>query len=311
MSGIHTKDGMVVKDRADAVPAEARADIEAALSTFRQWLLECEHARDELIEANVDSEAVRVDTSLFGLISQWTEVRQEMQRKAEAEQHARKEIDQALASLQSGADQAINKLQSGADQTLNSLKSVADQALNTVQSSADQAIDKLQSGAQEVQQTVSHGVQETVQGSVKELLSPLVKDRDRLRESMRSRLQNAQYNWLELLLDLRETLDDTAQAARSAGADLGWRKIFVPSGLTTGLTDHFDTALHRVDGALESRDVKRIDCIGKPVDPQFMRVVETVAHDELPDGHVCEIVRQGYVCGEEVIRFAEVKAVKS
>jgi molecular chaperone GrpE len=149
-----------------------------------------------------------------------------------------------------------------------------------------------------------------VQSGVRKVLDPLVRERDRLRDDVAARLDAEQRSWAELLLDIREALARGEEASQQARGRLGFlRRWLLPRGLFAGLLDGYAMALRRIDAMLASRDIRRIECLGQRVDPERMRVVDLVQREDLPEGHVSEVVREGYTCGSRVIRFAEVRAV--
>lgn len=140
-------------------------------------------------------------------------------------------------------------------------------------------------------------------------LDPLVTERDRLRDELQGELESQQRTWVDLLLDVRDALARAAEASRQAGRRVGWRRWFLPRDLHGSLLEGYELALRRIDAALESRDIRPIECAGQRLDPRRMRVVDVVQRDDLPEGCVVEVVRRGYVKGTRVIRFAEVRAV--
>ena len=113
----------------------------------------------------------------------------------------------------------------------------------------------------------------------------------------------------ETFFDLREALARGARTSRRAGDRLGWRRRLLPRDLLEGLFEGYDLALRRIDAVLDSHAVQPIECEGRRVDPERMRVVALVACDGVPPGHVADVVRRGYVRGRRVIRCAEVRAV--
>ncbi len=161
----------------------------------------------------------------------------------------------------------------------------------------DRAVGEFQQGIDQVQQ------------GAQRLLEPLVRDRDRLREDSAARLESQQRAWVENLLDIREALARGEATSRQAVGRIGWRRWFLPRGLFGGLLEGYGLALKRLDAALEARDIRPIACLGQKVDPETMRVVDLVQREDLPAGHVAEILRPGYTCGAKLIRYAEVRAV--
>ena len=144
-------------------------------------------------------------------------------------------------------------------------------------------------------------------GQAQQMLVPLMRERD----DAQARLAATEQQWITVLVDGREALARGAAATAKAHRRLGWRRWFLPRGLFGGLTEGYDASLRRIDAALESCGVTPIDCIGAPVDPNRMRVVDVVPRGDHPAGHVCEEIRRGYVRGDVVIRHAEVRAVSA
>ncbi len=64
----------------------------------------------------------------------------------------------------------------------------------------------------------------------------------------------------------------------------------------------------RLERAFAASQIQRVVCAGKMVDPQTMRVVETVRDANRPLGTVLEELRPGYLRAGKVLRHAEVKA---
>ncbi|MBW3542495.1 MAG: nucleotide exchange factor GrpE [Planctomycetes bacterium] len=67
----------------------------------------------------------------------------------------------------------------------------------------------------------------------------------------------------------------------------------------------------RIETTLRQNGIRRIDCTGRRVDPARMTVVELVDDRRAEPETVIEEVRPGYVWGETVVRYAEVRAVAS
>jgi molecular chaperone GrpE len=166
----------------------------------------------------------------------------------------------------------------------------------TARQELDRAIDGFQEGLGEVQQLVQRQ------------MDPLLRDRDRLREDLSGQIESQRRSWVELTLDVREALLRGRDASQQAGRRLGWRRCFLPRGILDGLLEGYGLALQRIDSVLEARGVREIACVGRRVDPERMRVVDVVADRETPEGHVIEVLRSGYTCGDRVIRYAEVRA---
>jgi molecular chaperone GrpE len=61
---------------------------------------------------------------------------------------------------------------------------------------------------------------------------------------------------------------------------------------------------------LEAEGVKRIEAKGQPFDPNFHEAISSESHDEVESGYVIEVVQNGYMLGERVIRPAMVRVAQ-
>jgi molecular chaperone GrpE len=69
-------------------------------------------------------------------------------------------------------------------------------------------------------------------------------------------------------------------------------------------------SLARVDRILEQSDLEVISTTSQDFDPELMEVVEVVGNSGRPAGEVVEEVRRGYMRGEVVFRYAQVKVAR-
>lgn len=72
-----------------------------------------------------------------------------------------------------------------------------------------------------------------------------------------------------------------------------------------------ELVLLRVRRLMERTGLSRMDVLGQPFDPEWMRAVESVEADGVPPGAVAEEVRPGYVLGDTVLRPADVRVARS
>lgn len=72
----------------------------------------------------------------------------------------------------------------------------------------------------------------------------------------------------------------------------------------------FDMILNHFKDVLDSNDVKPMECVGKPFDPHFHHVTETVESDEHPPGTIVEETLKGYLFEGKTLRPAHVIVVK-
>ena len=61
---------------------------------------------------------------------------------------------------------------------------------------------------------------------------------------------------------------------------------------------------------LESEGVKRMEAAGQPFDPNFHEAISSEPNEEVESGHVIEVVQNGYMLGERVIRPAMVRVAQ-
>ncbi len=145
----------------------------------------------------------------------------------------------------------------------------------------------------------------------KGLLEGVVRDRDRLRDDVRTQREAEAQSWAEALLDVRDVLVRATEASRQSRRRGGWRRWFVKDdaqGALDALHEGNTLALRRLDAALEARGIRAIDCLGKAVDPYRVKVVDVVQRGDVAAGTVIEIIRPGYTWAEHVLRYAEVRA---
>ncbi len=76
------------------------------------------------------------------------------------------------------------------------------------------------------------------------------------------------------------------------------------------LLEGFDLIQNRVAGVLKSEAIEPIACLGLPVDPERMIVIETTDTSDRPPQTVIEELRRGYIWRGRILRLAEVRAVR-
>jgi molecular chaperone GrpE len=77
-----------------------------------------------------------------------------------------------------------------------------------------------------------------------------------------------------------------------------------------GLIAGYRMSLARVDRAVEQAGLEVIPAAGGPFDPERMEVVEVAGDTGRPAGEVIEEVRRGYLRGDVVFRYAQVKVAR-
>ncbi len=76
------------------------------------------------------------------------------------------------------------------------------------------------------------------------------------------------------------------------------------------LLEGFDLIQNRVRRLLQSEAIEPIACVGRPVDPERMIVVDITESPDWPPRTVIEELRRGYTWRGRILRLAEVRAVR-
>ena len=61
---------------------------------------------------------------------------------------------------------------------------------------------------------------------------------------------------------------------------------------------------------MENEGVKRIEAVGQPFDPNFHEAISSEPNEDVESGYVIEVVQNGYMLGERVIRPAMVRVAQ-
>jgi len=128
-------------------------------------------------------------------------------------------------------------------------------------------------------------------------LKYLQADFDNYRKRMDKEIQDAEDSsareaatkLLSVLDELELAMEHTKTAARGSAMQEGVRMVY-----------------RKLDGALESMGLKKIECIGKPFDPAFQEAVEKVQGKGVED-IVVEEIRSGFTFRGQVLRPSMVK----
>lgn len=151
-----------------------------------------------------------------------------------------------------------------------------------------------------------------------ELFETLRSNNNRLNDELNRRLEQEakQQAAIEqpLLLELLELRDSLAAGVRSAETySPGWlaRHLSPEQRFIDGLCRGQEMTLQKLDEALERYGVARIEAEGEQLTPQCMRAVGIEHRQEVGDGEVLGIVRDGYRRDGNLLRMAQVVVNKS
>ncbi|NOH04509.1 MAG: nucleotide exchange factor GrpE [Chloroflexi bacterium] len=101
----------------------------------------------------------------------------------------------------------------------------------------------------------------------------------------------------EIFKKVLPVLDDLERALQNRPADDAWA-----SGI--------ELVARKFQSILEMEGVKRIEAQGAAFDPNVHEAISHEPSDEVESGHVIEVVQNGYVLGERVIRPALVRVAQ-
>ena len=134
----------------------------------------------------------------------------------------------------------------------------------------------------------------------------LARDLERARETQGVTQRQAERRLLLDLIDLRDRI--AAAMAVFEGYQPGFfsRLATQETRLAQGLGEGIALTLSRLDDALLERHVRPIEAVGKPLDPNTMRVVGVKHEAQRSAGEVPSVARWGYLRDEELLRLAEV-----
>jgi len=101
----------------------------------------------------------------------------------------------------------------------------------------------------------------------------------------------------DIIKKVLPALDDLERALQNRPAEDAWA-----SGI--------ELIARKLQNLLEGEGVKRIEAKGAAFDPNFHEAISHEPSDEVESGHVIEVVQNGYMLGERVIRPALVRVAQ-
>ncbi len=113
------------------------------------------------------------------------------------------------------------------------------------------------------------------------------RDNEMLRVSMKG----------DLFKKVLPVLDDLERAMQNRPADNSW-------------ANGIELIIRKYQNILDSEGVKRIDAKGAAFDPTFHEAISHEPSTEVESGHVIDVVQNGYMIGERVIRPALVRVAQ-
>lgn len=252
-------------------------DNDEVLNRFRGWL---EQARaDGAALAESPQEDGEAAVGLYQLVEQLTAMRHDVKLLTKAARGTEEREEATLVSMQAAIEQ-IRGLEPKEE-------AAADKAARPLVESLIDLDESLVRGRRVIQQAR--------QRVLEELNAELAEARQRL-----DAIYKTQPWWRRILC---RKWHNAARAVYSANT------IETGRGIFDSLLEGFDLIQNRLQRTLQQHSIVRMQCVGKPADPNSMTVIEVVSDVSRYPGMVTEEVRPGYFWNSKVVRFAEVKAV--
>lgn len=253
----------------------APLDEETLLSRFRQWLQEARADAEAPGREPPALDAEDHEVGLYRLVEEFTALRHELKLQTKSSRGLQEQTEALVPALRQAIEQfrAVEPRAAQAAWT-------ASKPLAEALADLDEALDR---GRVEIEKARRRLVEEPA-GEVVAALDVLFARQSWLRRPwVRSYHEQAR----EIVLRQRPEAH---------------RPLF------DALLEGYGLIQARLRRAMGAERLQRIDCVGHPVDPELMTVVEVVDDPERPPGQVVEEVRRGYTWQGRVLRYAEVRA---
>lgn len=254
-------------------------DIEAILDRFRDWLAD---ARAEVETEEGHESAFNSDPEpppeigLIDLVEEFTALRHELKLQTKSGRGLIEQTESSVAALR----QAIDHFRSVEPKEAQAVWAAA-RGLAEALADLDEALVRGQHEIDRARRQIADESTRKLEAS----MTNLFRKRSWIRRQF-----------------LRSYYHDVIDAVR--------RECQAHEEVFEGFLEGYGLIQKRLRRALASEQIAHIPCVGEPVDPELMTVVELV--DEPPDqpGTVARELRRGYTWRGRVIRFAEVQAVR-
>jgi molecular chaperone GrpE len=252
------------------------------LTDFRQWLDAAQTAADGLPDQNAEAgdTAATATVGLADVIEQLTALRHEVKLETRAARGQQEQSAKTLAMLQQVVDQAETGAAAGSGTRLAESRTLAE-------------------ALAEMDEALERG-RVALDAARRRLIEESAEQLGRLRQQL-DELFNRQAWWRQRLCRHWHNATEEIYFPRAMEAQ---------QEILASLVDGYALVQKRLQKALQRTQIRRIEVLCKPVDPHWMTVVEVVDDPYLPPGQVVDEIRPGYVWCGDVLRFAEVKAVR-
>jgi len=257
-----------------------RPDVEDILNRFRHWL-ETEHEEALGLDTTAQGSALEQDGvrefGVIDLVEEFTALRHELKLQTKSGRGLLEQTETTISAMKQAIEQ-FRAVERSEDQAVWSTGKPLAEALADL----DEALER---GRREIERAKRNIADESIRS-----LEAALNDVHRRRSWIRRRLLRAYH---------AEVLGVVARAG------LGQHDLF------DALLEGYGLIQKRLKRAMASEKIERIACVGNPVDPERMTVLEVLDDPSRPPGTVVKELRRGYAWRGRVIRFAEVQATRT
>ncbi len=154
---------------------------------------------------------------------------------------------------------------------------------------------------------------------VKTSLETFQTAQDHLQQRLHDARREGEEKLIQSLVEAHDRLTlglETALASRAGlpGARswwLGGRQQWAAAlEVVDSLVAGYRLGLEALEAQLQRSQVERLTCLGQPFDPHTMNAGAVEETDQSPEGTVLEVLRNGYLMREKLLRPAEVKVAR-
>jgi len=255
-------------------------DVEEILGRLRDWLVQVREEAEALggDEVPASEESRSTPVGLFRLVEEFTALRHELKLSTKS---ARALEEQSQAAL-GGLERAVGAMEAVGPKEAEAAQRAAWPLLVSL-AELDEALRR----GRAVVETARHRI-------VDQSAEALVNELDE-----RFRRQPWGFRWL------------VAGWHRAVRGHVRRHAAEVHGAIFDSLVAGYELIQNRLQRAMAREGIVRTACLGKPVDPHTMTVIEAVDDPAGAPGTVVEEVRPGYVWKGKVLQYAEVRAVRT
>jgi molecular chaperone GrpE len=260
-------------------------DEEALLTRFRRWLREARGQEADTDEGPLARAGPAVSSAsgrdegdavgLFRLVEEFTALRHELKLQTKSGRGLQEQVEGTLPALRQAIEQ---------------FRSVAPREAQAVWAAGKPMAEALA----DLDEALERGRDELAKSRRPLVDAPLDEIRDAL-EALYAGQSWLRRRWLAAYH--RQVREVTLRGRSEASG-----RLF------DALLEGYGLIQARLRRAMAAEEVERLDCLGRPVDPDRMLVVEVVEDPARPAGIVVAEVRRGYNWRGRLLRAAEVRA---